>query len=111
MTAVANHIFTQTNLHRGAPVTEGKEWWEDLPTVESLNLPAFDMSGIKPFDTSGLATFDDIQRPADLIDRECPGCGCTFRAYPGSNQRWCSDRCGWRMRKRRQRELLAGGIE
>ena len=92
-------------------MTEGKEWWDDLPTVESLNVPEFDMSGIKSFDTSRLATFDEFLPSADVDSPVCPGCGSTFRFYPGSSQIWCSDRCGWRMRKRRQRELLAGGIE
>ena len=77
-------------------MTGSKDWLKELPE--------FDMSGIKELDTSGLATFDDILPPAAFINRVCPGCGSTFRAYAASTQIWCSDRCGWRMRKRRQRE-------
>ena len=85
-------------------MTGSEDWWKELPTVESLNLPEFDMPGIKPFDTSGLSTVEDILRPTALVGRECPGCGFTFRTYAGSIRVWCSNRCGWRVRKRRQRE-------
>ena len=67
-------------------------------------LPELDVSGLKEIDTCELRSIDEILPPGEMIECVCPACGSTFRAYPASTRVWCSDRCGWRVRKRRERD-------
>ena len=80
-----------------------KDFWADIPTVESLDLPEFEMSGIKELDMRGFTVLDDHLPLTDTVERRCLGCDSTFRVLLTSTRIWCSDRCGWRMRKCRQR--------